>query len=135
MVVAGNDYGATTETYLFAPFLAFWTGVLPLRILPIALSAVAGYALYRLARPFFGRVPAATLALIGWTTSGAVALLFLRAYMGYTTGFIAQVAALALACHAMRSDRQLARTAVFAGLAAGFASGAIRFSASSRCWR
>jgi hypothetical protein len=120
-VVAGNEYGSTTETYLFAPFLAFWTGVWPLRILPIVLSGIAGYALYRLGQPIFGRVPAAALALIGWTTSGAVALLFLRAYMGYTTGFIAQVAALALACHAMRSEQRLARTAVLAGLAAGFA--------------
>ena len=120
-VVAGNEYGSTTETYLFAPFLAFWTGVWPLRILPIVLSGVAGYALYLLGQPIFGRVPAAALALIGWTTSGAVALLFLRAYMGYTTGFIAQVAALALACHAMRTKEQLARTAVVAGFAAGFA--------------
>ena len=121
LVVAGNEYGSTTESYLFAPLLSFWTGVWPLRILPIALSAVAGYALYRLARPLFGQVPAATLALIGWTTSGAVALLFLRAYMGYTTGFLAQVIALALACHAMRTDQKLARTAGLAGLAAGFA--------------
>ena len=121
LIVAGNDYGGTTETYLFAPFLAVWTGVWPLRILPILLFAVAGYAMYRLARPIFGRVPAATLALIGWTTSGAVALLSMRAYMGYTTGFIAQVAALALACHAMRSERYLARTAVLGGFATGFA--------------
>jgi hypothetical protein len=121
LVVAGNDYGSTTETYLFAPFLAFWTGVWPLRILPVVLSAVAGYALYRLAQPIFGRVPAAALALIGWTTSGAMALMFLRAYMGYSTGFIAQVAALALACHAMRTEQYLARTAGFAGFAAGFA--------------
>ena len=121
LVVAGNDYGSTTETYLFAPFLAFWTGVWPLRVLPVVLSAVAGYALYRLARPIFGRVPAATLALIGWTTSGAMALMSLRAYMGYTTGLIAQVAALALACHAMRTEQKLGRTAFVGGFAAGFA--------------
>lgn len=121
LMVAGNDYGSATETYLFAPFLAFWSGVLPLRILPIVLSGVGGYALYRLARPIFSSVPAAALALIGWTTSGAVALLFLRAYMGYTTGFIALVVTLALACHAMRTERHLARTAGFAGFAAGFA--------------
>ena len=121
LIVAGNDYGSTTETYLIAPLLAFWSGVWPLRIVPTALSAVAGYALYRLARPIFGRVPAAALALIGWTTSGAVTILFLRPYMGYTTGFIALIAALALACHAMRTEQRLARTAGFAGFAAGFA--------------
>ena len=120
-MVAGNDYGSTTETYLFAPFLAFWGGVWPLRVLPVALYAVAAYALYRLARPIFGRVPAAALALIGWTTSGALALMSLHAYMGYTTGLIAQVVALALACHAMRTEHRLARTAFLAGLAAGFA--------------
>ena len=121
LVVAGNEYGSTTETYLFAPFLAFWTGVWPLRILPIVLSVVAGYALYRLARPIFGRVPAAVLALIGWTTSGAMTLMLMRSYMGYPTGLIAQVVALALACHAMRTEEKLARTAFLAGLAAGFA--------------
>ncbi len=120
LMVAGNDYGSSTETYLFAPFLTFWSGVWPLRILPIALSALAGYALYRLARPILGRVPGAVVALIGWTTSGAVALLFLRAYMGYITGFIALVVALALACRAMRTER-LAATAAWAGFAAGFA--------------
>jgi hypothetical protein len=41
--------------------------------------------------------------------------------MGYPTGFIAQVAAVALACHAMRGTQRLARTALFAGLATGFA--------------
>ena len=121
LMVAGNDYGSTTETYLFAPFLAFWGGVWPLRVLPVALSAVAAYALYRLARPTFGRVPAAALALIGWTTSGALALMSLHAYMGYTTGLIAQIIALALACHAMRTQHRLARTAFLAGFAAGFA--------------
>jgi hypothetical protein len=121
LMVAGNDYGSSTETYLLAPFLTFGSGVWPLRFLPIALSAVASYALYRLGRPLFGRVPAATLALIGWTTSGAVVVLFLRSYMGYITGFIALVVALTLACHAMRTERYLARTAVFAGFAAGFA--------------
>jgi len=121
LIVAGNDYGSTTETYLIAPLLAFWSGVGPLRIVPTALSAVAGYALYRLARPMFGRVPAAALALIGWTTSGAVTILFLRPYMGYLTGFIALIVALALACHAMRTEQHLARTAGFAGFAAGFA--------------
>jgi hypothetical protein len=122
IVVAGNEYGSTTEAYLLAPFLAFWTGAWPLHILQVVLSAVASYALYRLALPIFGRVSAAALALIGWTTSGAMVLIFLRAYMHYTTGFIAQVAALALACHAMRTQQKLARTAVFAGFAAGFAA-------------
>jgi hypothetical protein len=41
--------------------------------------------------------------------------------MGYPTGFIAQVAALALACQAMRTRNHLARVAFFAGLAAGIA--------------
>jgi hypothetical protein len=50
-----------------------------------------------------------------------VAILFLRPYMGYTTGFIALITALALACHAMRTEQRLARTAGFAGFAAGFA--------------
>ena len=121
LMVAGNDYGASTETYLIAPLLAFWGGVWPLRFVPAVLSVVAAYALFRLARPILGRVPAAALALVGWTTSGAVTILFLRPYMGYLTGFIALIVALALACHAMRTADRLARTAVCAGFAAGFA--------------
>ena len=121
LVVAGNEYGATTESYLMAPILTFWTGVWPLRVMATALSAVAAYAIYRLARPMFDQTIAATIALIGWTTSGAFVLLWSRAYLGYTTGFIAQVVALALACHAIRTPDKLARTAVLAGFAAGFA--------------
>ena len=122
LVVAGNEYGATTESYLMAPILHFWTGVWPLRVMATALSALAAFALYRLARPFLERTIAATLALIGWTTSGAFVLLWSRAYMGYNTGFIAQVIAIALACHAIRNPDKLARTAVLAGFAAGFAT-------------
>lgn len=121
LIVAGNDYGATTETYLFAPILAIFSGVWPLRVMSGVLSVVAAYALYRLAAPLFGRVVAVTLALIGWTASGAIVLLWSRPYMGYTTGFIAQVAAVALACHAMRTTHRLWRTALLAGFAAGFA--------------
>lgn len=121
LMVAGNDYGSSTETYLFAPFLAIWSGALPLRVLSIALSGVGAYAIFRLALPIFSSVPAAALALIGWTTSGAVALLFMRPYMGYITGFIALVFALALACRAMRTQRRLVRTAGLGGFAAGFA--------------
>ena len=121
LIVAGNDYGSTTETYLFAPLLALWTGPWPLRLGAAALSVVAAYALFRLARPIYGRTVALTLALIGWTVSGAIVLLWSRAYMGYPTGIIAQVVTLALACHAMRTTQHLARTAFLAGLAAGFA--------------
>jgi hypothetical protein len=121
LIVAGNDYGATTETYLFAPILAIWSGVWPLRVMSALLSVAAAFALYRLAAPLFGRVVAIALSLIGWTASGAIVLLWSRPYMGYTTGFIAQVAAVALACHAMRTTQRLARTALLAGFAAGFA--------------
>ena len=120
-VVAGNEYGSTTESYLVAPLLTFWTGAAPLRLMALVLSVVAAYAVFRLARPLYGPVVAVVLALIGWTTSGAMVLLWLHAYMGYPTGFIAQVAAVALACHAMRGTQRLARTALFAGLATGFA--------------
>ena len=121
LIVAGNDYGSTTETYLIAPLLVFWSGVWPLRIVSTALSVVAAYALYRLARPLVGRVSSAALSLVGWTTSGAVTILFLRPYMGYTTGYITLIAALALACQAMRTEQRLARTAGFAGFTAGLA--------------
>ena len=121
LIVSGNDYGSTTESYLVAPLLTFWSGVWPLRIVFVLLSILAAYALFRLARPLLGSVPALGLGLTLWTMSSAVVVLFSHMYMGYPTGFIAEVATLALACHAMRSHGRLARTAACAGLAAGFA--------------
>jgi hypothetical protein len=121
LVVAGNEYGATTESYVVAPLLTFWSGPWPLRVMAVLLSACAAYAIYRLAAPFYERAAAATLALIGWTTSGAIVLVWSRAYLGYPTGFIAQVAVLALAAHAIRTPVRLWRTAAMAGFAAGFA--------------
>ncbi len=121
LVVAGNDYGATTESYLVAPLMAFWSGPAPLRFLSLVLSGFAAWALFLLARPFVGRIPAAVTALVGWSMSAAVVMLWSRSYLGYLTGFIAQVAVLGLACHAMRSKERLGRTAFLAGFAAGFA--------------
>lgn len=120
-VVGGNDYGATTESFLIAPVLVVWGGPWAIRILATLVSVGAALALFRLARPVYGRVTALVLALIGWTMSGALVLLWSRLYMGYTTGFIAEVVVLALACHAVRDPGRLARTAVCAGVATGFA--------------
>jgi len=121
LVVAGNQYGSTTESYLFAPLLLVWSGPWPLRVGTILLSVVAAYALYRLARPTVGRTVAVVVGLVGWTLSGAIVAVWSHPYMGYPSGFIAQVVTLTLACHAMRTTQHLARTAFFGGLAAGFA--------------
>lgn len=121
VVPDGNSYGAVTEAYLLTPVLSFWTGVWPLRVMALLLSCVAGYVLYRLALPLLGRAGAAVVGLVGWTMSGAVVQMWSRLYMGYTTGFIAEVVALILAGSAVRSAHRLPRTAALAGLAAGFA--------------
>ncbi len=121
LMVAGNDYGSTTESYLLAPFTPLGSSAWPLRILAAVLSVLAAYALYRLARPFLGRAPALCVGLIFWTTSGAMVILWSRPYMGYPTGIAAQIAAIAMACHALRTAEKLPRTALLAGLATGFA--------------
>ncbi|MGS0683587.1 hypothetical protein ACVBEQ_00280 [Nakamurella sp. GG22] len=121
LMVAGNDYGSTTESYLAAPLMLFSTGAWPLRLLAAALSVVAAYALFRLARLFFAAAPALAIALVFWSASGAMVILWSRPYMGYPTGIAAQIAGVALACYAMRSPRRLGRTALLAGLATGFA--------------
>ena len=121
LVVAGNQYGSTTESYLFAPLLAVWSGPWPLRVGATLLSVAAAGALFCLARPFVGRTVALVVGLVGWTTSGIVVVVWSHSYMGYTTGFIAQVLALALACRAMRTTEHLPRTAFFGGVAAGIA--------------
>ncbi len=122
LVVAGNQYGATSESYLFAPLLAVWSGPIPLRIGSILLSAVAAWTIYLLGREFFTRAVSLTLALIGWTMSGAVVVLWTRPYMGYTTGFIAEVVALVAATRAMNADgRRLGRLGLIAGVGTGLA--------------
>ncbi len=121
LMVAGNDYGSTTESYLVAPLLTFWSGPGPLRFMVVVLSMIAAYALYLLARPFYGRTVAATVALVGWTTSGAMVLMWLHPYMGYPSGAIAEIVALALACQAMRTRNKLPWISLGAGFAAGFA--------------
>ena len=122
LMVAGNDYGSTTESYLLVPLLPLGSSAWPLRILAALLSVLAAYALYRLARPFLGRGPGVCVALIFWTASGAMVMLWSRLYMGYPTGIAAEITAVALACHALRSTQRLARTALLAGLATGFAT-------------
>ena len=72
LMVAGNDYGSTTESYLAAPLMLFSTGAWPLRLLAGVLSVVAAYALFRLARLFFGSAPALAIALVFWSASGAM---------------------------------------------------------------
>lgn len=121
LIVVGNQYGATTEAYLFAPLLAVWSGTWPLRVGAALLSVVVAFALFRLARPFFGSTVAMVVALVGWTMSGAIVIVWSHAYMGYTTGFIALVATLVLACQAMRTTEHLGRNAFVGGFAAGFA--------------
>ncbi len=121
LMVAGNDYGSTTESYLLVPLLPLGSNAWPLRLLAALLSVLAAYALYRLARPFLGRGPGLCVGLIFWTASGAMVILWSRPYMGYPTGVAAQIAAIALAGHALRTTDRLSRTALLAGLAAGFA--------------
>ncbi len=121
LIVAGNDYGSTTESYLLVPLLPLGSNAWPIRILAALLSAVAAYALYRLARPFLGRAPAICLGLILWTVSGALLIMWSRPYLGYPTGVAAEIATVALAAHAMRTAQKLTRTALLAGFAAGFA--------------
>ncbi len=121
LIVAGNDYGATTESYLLVPLLPLGDNAWPIRILAALLSAVAAYALFRLARPFLGRAPAICLGLILWTVSGALVIMWSRPYLGYPTGVAAEIATVALAADAMRSEEKLTRTALLAGFAAGFA--------------
>lgn len=120
-IVSGNQYGAATESYLFAPFLAIWSGPVTLRVLSIGLSVLAAVALYALAREFVSRALALCAALIGWSMSAAVVLVWTRPYMGYTTGFIAEVIAILAATRAMDRTEKLGRLALLGGFAAGFA--------------
>ena len=121
LMVAGNDYGSTTESYLLAPLMLVGGGAWPLRLLAGLLWAVVAYLLFRTARPLLGSAAAAVIGLTFLTLSGAIVIVTSRPYMGYPTGMIALVIVLALAGRAMRSDDRLPWIAGLAGLGTGFA--------------
>ncbi|GAA2009067.1 hypothetical protein J2S58_002101 [Nakamurella flavida] len=121
LMVAGNDYGSTTESYLLIPFLLAGGGAWPLRLLAGLLWAVVAFLLYRTARPLIGPAAAAVVGVIALSVSGAILVVTSRPYMGYPTGMIAMVGVLALAGRAMHDDSRLPWIAGLAGLATGFA--------------
>lgn len=101
LMVAGNDYGSTTESYLLAPLLLIGSGTWPLRLLAGILWFAVALAVVRLARPVVGPAPALIAGLLTFTFSSAVVVLSSRPYFGYPTGVLAEVIALVAAGAAM----------------------------------
>lgn len=123
LMVAGNDYGSTTESYLLAPLLLVGSGTWPLRLLAGLLWFAVSLAVVRMVRPLAGPAPALIAGLLTFSFSGAVVVLSSRPYLGYPTGMLAEVIAVAAAGSAMAVARaaRLAPIALLAGVAAGFA--------------
>lgn len=111
LMVAGNDYGSTTESYLMAPLLTVTSGTWPLRLLAGVIWFGVSLAVVRLARPLVGPAPAVIAGLLTFTFSGAVVVLSSRPYFGYPTGVLAEVIALAAAGAAMAIPRLRRRPA------------------------
>lgn len=123
LMVAGNDYGSTTESYLLAPLLLLGSGTWPLRLLAGLLWFLVALAVVRMLRPLVGPAAALIAGLSTFSFSGAVVVLSSRPYFGYPTGVLAEVVSLAAAGAAMTVTRpaRLAPIALLAGVAAGFA--------------
>ena len=115
----GNDYGGALESYLTAPLLLVTSGTVALKMVPIALSFVAGLVLTWACVPLLGRRVALVVGAVSWVSSGAAVVLWSISYMGYASGAIALVGAIGCAVRLMtRPDPGLA---FGAGLGVGVA--------------
>jgi hypothetical protein len=122
LIVAGNGYGATTESYVAAAFVWLWHGVTMLRLIPVVFTGLTAWVIARWARPIAGREVAVTIGLVSWIGSGATILLSVRPYMGYSSGVLAMVIALHRSCRSADADEPDWRWSAVAGFAAGFAA-------------
>lgn len=123
VVIDGQAYSATIEAYLFSPLLVFAGGSVPaLKLLYVALWAVATVFIAGAARRLAGGWAAATTAALVWLAPGALLILSTRAYMGYSVGLAAVGASLWSA--AVSADRATScwKSSAITGFTAGLAA-------------
>jgi hypothetical protein len=118
-IVEGNDYGGALESYLMAPALLVTSGTIALKVVPILLSFVFGFAMMWACSPLLGQRVALVVGAVSWASSGASVVLWSLDYMGYGSGAIAMV--VALGCAVRAANRPGPALAFAAGLSGGLA--------------
>jgi hypothetical protein len=122
VLVAGNAYGGTLESFIVAPVYAI-TGASEawLKGLNVAEWLAAAVLVYFVARLMLSRMPSLMAASVFWLGSGAMLWLSTRAYAGYATGICAYLGAFLVAGRQAQAERPSPGGAFLAGLLAGLA--------------
>ena len=116
----GQGYGGTEEVLLTAPLFAlFGTGVVAMRIVPLALTAVAALIVWRIGRRTIGEPGAAFAAALFWVWPPYLIWKSGRAHGFYGSGLI--LAALVLLLVLRLLDRRSRGDAALLGLVIGLA--------------
>lgn len=122
VVIPGNAYTANLESYLFAPIVAmFGAHVTPLKLLPVALWAVACLVVGRLTSRVHSDVAGVVAGSLLWLVPGALLVLSTRAYLAYSGGLL--LVATSLYCLSAVLGREVpsARSSAVAGCLVGLA--------------
>lgn len=125
LVLAGQNYSGTTESYLYAPLHALLgASSLALKLIPIALWFAAAYVTYRIGSLLADRRLGALLGAVVWVSSMPLVLLSTHAYAGYGSGAVAVLVALLLLLQELavgEPDARPGRRRLLLGLCTGFA--------------
>lgn len=125
VVVPGNAYGGTTESFLFAAFswLPF-DRALVLRCCSVALWLAAAVLFGWTAFLLAGRLAGLLAGSMAWVSGGAMTILSSRAYLGYASGllFVAGCYLVAVRCmDTQAQERKFDGRLLLLGLLAGLA--------------
>lgn len=97
LVLAGQNYSGTIESYLYAPLHALLgPSSLALKLIPAVLWFAVSYVTYRIAALVADRRLGVLLGAVVWVSSFPLVLLSTQAYAGYGSGAVAVFVALLL---------------------------------------
>jgi hypothetical protein len=114
----GQAYGGTLESVLSAPFLALFPGsVVALRIVPLALTAVAAVLVWRVGLRTIGEQAAAAAGVLFWVWPSYAIWKSMRAHGFYGAGVVAALLVLLLVLRI--AERPSYRDAALLGLVVG----------------
>jgi len=117
----GQAYGGTLEVFLSAPVLAIApSSVVALRAVPLLLTLVAVYLVWRVGRRTVGEPAATAAAVLFWVWPAYSVWKSLRAHGFYGSGLVLCLLLLLLVLRV--AERRSARDAVFLGLVLGVAA-------------
>lgn len=116
----GQGYGGTLEVFLSAPLLALGpTSVVALRVIPVALTLVAVYLVWRVGRRTIGEPAATAAAVLFWVWPSYAIWKSIRAHGFYASGLVLCLLVLLLTLRL--AERPSRRDAVLLGFVLGLA--------------